>query len=518
MRPLRKLLIVLTVVLGFVLSSVAAHADELDRTTPRRVYSGFTAAARDGDFGRAAKYLDLRSIPNAKRATDGPEVARSLAYVLEHHVTLDEQGLSDDPMEPRETIVVASLVVEEDTVPIELARWRSPDGSSHWVFAKSTVTAVPELTRSYGPNRVEDRVPRALRSPYVLGLAPWQWIGIALALAAAAIVGRILVGISRIVVKRVFLRSRKKSIDQVAAAGRAPATLFFGVLAFRLLSPLLALTLAASSVVAGATTLVLIYAVAWLSIRVLAVVTTWFGERDATGDALEARALRTQLSMLRRIASIAIGIVAIATALLQFEVVRSVGTSLLASAGIAGIVLGLAAQKSIGALIAGIQVSIAQPLRLGDTVVIEGQQGIVEEIHLTYLVVRLGDDRRLVAPLSRFLEQSFENWTRLGNDMKGAVVLRADFAVPIERFREELVKICEGSPFWDKRVATVRVIDSDADSIALRAFVSAKDPDDLWELRCVVREKLNALLVELEGGRYLPRQRTQLAAAPSPSA
>ncbi len=507
MRPLQMLLLTLTV----FLFSVAAHADELDRTTPRRAYSGFTAAARDGDFDRAAKYLDLRSIPFAKRTTDGPELARSLAYVLEHHVTLDETALTDDPGDARDTISVAALVVEEDTVPIELARVRLPDGSSHWVFAKSTVSAIPELTRAYGPNRMEDRVPRALRSPYVFGLAPWQWIGIVLAVAGAVLVGRIFVGIARLLVKRVLLRKRKKEIDLVIAAGRSPATLFFGVLAFRLLSPLLALTLAASSVVAGATTLVLIYAIAWLSIRVLAVATTWLGEREATGDALEARALRTQLSMLRRIVSIAIGIVAIATALLQFEVVRSVGTSLLASAGIAGVVLGLAAQKSIGALIAGIQVSIAQPLRLGDTVVIEGQQGIVEEIHLTYLVVRLGDDRRLVAPLSRFLEQSFENWTRLGTDMKGAVVLRADFAVPIERFREELVRVCEESPFWDKRVATVRVVDADDASIALRAFVSAKDPDDLWELRCLVREKLNRLLVELEGGRYLPRQRTQLA-------
>ncbi|CAN5158048.1 hypothetical protein BH09MYX1_BH09MYX1_06910 [soil metagenome] len=506
MRSFRTLLLALAV----FLVAFSALADDVDRTTPRRAYSGFMAASHDGDFERAAKYLDLRSIARAKRANEGPALAQSIAWVLERHVTVAEGTLPDDPADPREVITAASLVVDEDTVPIDVARVRSADGSVRWMFAKSTVTAIPELTVGYGPNRMEDRVPRALRRPYVLGLAPWQWIGIALALVVAAIVGRVAVAISRIAVKRFLRRVRNKSIDEVASAGRAPSTLFFAVLTFRGLAPLLSLTLAASGVVSDASTLVLLLAIAWLSIRLLAVVPTWVGLRETRGDALEARALRTQLSMLRRVASIAIGIIAIAAALLQFEVVRSIGTSLLASAGIAGIVLGLAAQKSIGALIAGIQISIAQPVRLGDTVVIEGQQGVVEEIHLTYLVVRLGDDRRLVAPLSRFLDQPFENWTRLGTDMKGAVLFRADFTVPIDRFRKELVKICEASPFWDKRVATIRVVDSDASSITLRAFVSAKSSEDLWELRCVVREKLNEVLVELEDGRFLPRQRTRV--------
>lgn len=487
-----------------------SSAEELDRTTPRRAYVGFMAAARDGDLDRAAKFLDLHALPKAKQATDGPELARTLAYVLEHHVPSAEATLSDDPKEPLETLSIGTLVVDEDPIAIELTRVRATDGTARFVFSKSTVAAIPELERAYGPNSLEDRLPRALQSPYVLGLAPWQWIGLALSILVAIVAGRALVGVSRIGVRRFFKKSKNRSVDQVASAGRAPATTFFAVLTFRLVSPVLKLTLTANSVVSVTTTLALIMSVAWLSIRVLAVITTWLEQREESRSTLEARALRTQLSMLRRIAQIVIGIIAVATALLQFDVVRSVGQSLLASAGIAGIVLGFAAQKSIGALIAGIQISIAQPLRLGDTVVIEGQQGVVEEIHLTYLVVRLADDRRLVSPLSRFLEQSFENWTRIGSESKGAVLFRTDFSVPLDAFRKELAAVCEASPFWDKRVATIRVIDSDASSLTLRAFVSAKNPDDLWELRCLVREKLNHFLVELEGGRYLPRSRGQV--------
>ncbi len=501
---------VLTGLLLLVLARPAFAVEEVDRTTPRRAWTGFAAAAHDGDYDRASRYLDLRSVPRATKIVEGPDLARKLAYVLEHHVTVDPATLSDDPSDARDAYTVGTLVVEEDSVPIELTRVKNAEGSTRWVFSRATVTAIPELDRGYGPNDIEDRIPKRLRSPYVLGLAPWQWIGIVVALVLAIVVGRILVALARLFVKRVLFRTRRKSIDEVAAAARAPATLFFGIVAFRALSQILRLTLEAYAVTATVTTLVLVYAMAWLSIRVLAVVSVWIGERTEGGDELETRALRTRLLMLRRIASIGIGVIAVAAALLQFEVVRSVGTSLLASAGIAGIVVGFAAQKSIGALIAGIQVSIAQPVRLGDTIVLEGQQGIVEEIHLTYLVVRLADDRRLVAPLSKFLEQPFENWTRLGTELKGAVVIRADFAVPVDDIRSELVKICDASPFWDKRVATVRVVDTDESSLTLRAFVSAKTPDDLWELRCVVREKLTAHLVALEGGRYLPRARTQV--------
>ena len=525
MRALRTILrllafwLVLFAPLGVAKASDPAE-NSVDRTTPRRSYTGFVAATQAGDFERAATYLDLRTVPKSKQSIEGPELARDLGYVLERRVSVDASSIPDEQEagDPKGTVTVVSLTVEEDMVPIQLTRVRFPDGTSRWVFAKATVTAIPELDAAFGPNALEERMPKVLRAPYVLGLAPWQWIGLVVLAALALLLGRVLVMILRITVRR-LLRVRSKDADTVALATRAPAAIFFAVLAFRAAVPRLDLTLSARSVVGTATTLVLIFAVAWLSIKVLEVVAVWILERALVRDddappstrhgehEVKVRALRTQLFMLHRVASIAIGVIAVATGLLQFDAVRTVGTSLLASAGIAGIVIGLAAQKTIGALIAGIQISVAQPVRIGDTVVVDEQQGVVEEIHLTYVVLRLVDDRRLIAPISRFLDHSFEDWTRVGTELKGAVVLRVDFATPVEVLREELSRICKASPSWDGRACAIQVIDSDATSLSVRARVSAANADALWDLTCEVREKMAAFLAKLEGGRYLVKIR-----------
>ncbi|MGO8992923.1 MAG: mechanosensitive ion channel family protein, partial [Polyangiaceae bacterium] len=189
--------------------------------------------------------------------------------------------------------------------------------------------------------------------------------------------------------------------------------------------------------------------------------------------------------------------------LLQFDVVRHVGLSLLASAGIVGIVVGLAAQKSLAGLIAGIQLSITQPVRLGDTIFIDGEIGLVEDIFLTYAVVRYWDDRCVVVPLSRFLEQPFQNWTLLRHEILAVVLLHVKFTAPIERIREKVRELCEANPRWDKRRCDLSVGDSDMYGMVLRVAVSAKSPADSWEIRCAVREGLITFLQTLDAGVHL---------------
>ena len=154
-----------------------------------------------------------------------------------------------------------------------------------------------------------------------------------------------------------------------------------------------------------------------------------------------ARAVRTQLAVLRRVLVVVVWILATAALLMQFTVVRTVGVSLLASAGVAGVVLGLAAQKSIGALLAGIQLSITQPIRIGDSVLVEGEFGTVEEISLTYVVVRTWDLRRLLIPVTQFLEKPFQNWSKGGVEMLGPVVLQVDWTTDIDAVRKELARV-----------------------------------------------------------------------------
>ncbi|HCF59138.1 MAG TPA: mechanosensitive ion channel protein MscS, partial [Myxococcales bacterium] len=212
------------------------------------------------------------------------------------------------------------------------------------------------------------------------------------------------------------------------------------------------------------------------------------------------------------IASVTVYVVAAALVLTQFEAVRNLGMSLLASAGIAGIVVGLAAQKTISSLLAGIQLSITQPIRIGDSIVVEGEFGTVEEIHLTYVVVRVWDLRRLIVPITRFLDAPFQNWTKVSPEIMGTVELFADYSVPIDQVRAELGRFCEAHPAWDKKVCNLQVTAVSERTVTLRALVSSENAGKSSELRNAVREQLVKFLQQLDGGRYLP----QVRLAPTP--
>ena len=255
------------------------------------------------------------------------------------------------------------------------------------------------------------------------------------------------------------------------------------------------LTTAVVEVCEHVTYTALVLGITWLILRGLGVSAMLLEERVAreSYDAFQGRRVRTQAVLLRRVAGITLGFIAGAVVLLQFELVRSVGVSLLASAGVLGVVVGVAAQRSLAAIVGGIQFSVAQPVRMADQVVVEGEFGEIEEINLTYVVVRLWDKRRLVVPITYFLEKPFQNWTRTATDLVGAVAIKVDFAMPVDAVRAELRRICEADPLWDKKTCAVQVTDSDAASVTLRALVSAADAPRLWELRCRVREHLLAL-------------------------
>lgn len=490
----------------------AAGDESLDRTTPRRAFEGFRAAASDGDYERAAKYLDLRSMSRAKAESQGPELARELSYVIERRMPVDPATIPDAPDAggTAASVTVGSLYVDEEPIYLNLARIKFADGVSRWLIAKSTVNDIPQLDDAYGPKPWEDKIPRALRSPYVLGNAPWQWIGLIVASLAGIVLGRVIAAIVGALAGRLLKRWRAKTTDVRRAEPAVRAIV--AVVAFRIIARALALTVEVDTFVSRVTSTLLVLLVAWLVIRVLGVAASLL--EDVTlqehKDEQASRGLRTQLTILRRIASIVVGVLALAGVLLQFEVVRSVGTSLLASAGVAGIVLGLAAQKSLGAIIAGIQLSLAQPVRIGDTVVVDGQGGKVEELHLTYVVVKLWDERRLIVPIGKFLDQSFENWTKQGTDLRGEVLLTVDYLAPIAKLRAELEKTCKQSKLWDERVCTLHVSDALDRGIVLRAVVSARDADDLLELRCLVREKLVVLAASIDDGAHLVRARTEV--------
>jgi small-conductance mechanosensitive channel len=226
-------------------------------------------------------------------------------------------------------------------------------------------------------------------------------------------------------------------------------------------------------------------------------------------DNLRARRLNTELRVIERVITVAILLITVATMLLTFERVRQIGVSLLASAGVIGVILGFAAQRTLSTLFAGVQIAIAQPIRLDDVVIVEDEWGWIEEITLTYVVVRIWDLRRLIVPITYFIEHSFQNWTRTSADLLGTVFIYADYTLPVQEVRDELQRILESAPDWDKRVCSLQVTNASEHTIELRALMSAADSPTAWSLRCLVRERLLDFL-QRQHPECLPRARVEL--------
>ncbi len=256
----------------------------------------------------------------------------------------------------------------------------------------------------------------------------------------------------------------------------------------------------------------LIASIAWLAIRSLVVGRDFVLGRYKVdvADNLAARRIHTQFRVIHKVLTVLILLVALAVMLATFEQVRAIGVSLLASAGIIGVVLGFSAQRTLATLFAGIQIAIPQPIRLDDVVIVEGEWGWIEEITLTYVVVKIWDLRRLVVPITYFIEKPFQNWTRVSADLLGTVFIYTDYTVPFNEVREELRRILESTELWDKKVCVLQVTDATQQTLELRALMSSEDSPKGWDLRCYVREKLLDFLKQ-KFPKALPRTRVELS-------
>ena len=256
----------------------------------------------------------------------------------------------------------------------------------------------------------------------------------------------------------------------------------------------------------------LIFGIGMLLVRLVRVLEDTISRRVQmdVADNLRARKFHTQFRILRQVLTLIIWLLTLAAILLQFDGFRQFGRGLLASAGIASLVIGFAAQRTLGNLIAGFQIAITQPIRLDDVVVVENEWGRIEEITLSYVVVKIWDDRRLVLPISYFLENPFTNWTRRTAEILGTVFLHVDYSVPLDALRTELNKLVEGHADWDGRVAEIVAFESRPTTLEIRALISAGDSGAAWRLRCHVREGLVTFLQQ-NYPTALPRFRAEVA-------
>lgn len=274
------------------------------------------------------------------------------------------------------------------------------------------------------------------------------------------------------------------------AAG--PAYWIFPLIAALVVLPAMSLPHTVMSALEHIAGIGLIAAIAWFLILLVEVTSDVIAGRYRVdvADNLTARRIQTQFQMLHRIVVILVVIITIAIMLMTFPAIKHIGMSILASAGLASLVVGMAMKGTLSNLVAGVQIAFTQPFRLEDAVVIEGEWGWIEEVGTMYVVVRIWDLRRLVLPLSYFLDHPFQNWTRTSADLLGHCYIYADYTIPIEPLRDELRRICESTPLWNRKVCVLQISDLFQTNMQLRALMDARNSSDAWDLRCYVREKL----------------------------
>ena len=310
---------------------------------------------------------------------------------------------------------------------------------------------------------------------------------------------------------RLTRRTRGVIDDSFVHHARRPARVALVILAGLLIVPWLGLGENVELGVQRLLAVVLTATVGWLAFNLTRVLNDVVAARYdlEAADNLTAREVHTRARVLQRVLAAAIMVITVSLVLMAIPGIRQIGVTLFASAGVVGIIAGLAARPALSNLIAGVQLALTQPIRIDDVVIVEGEWGWIEEIRTTFVVVRIWDLRRLVVPLSYFIETPFQNWTRQTADILGTVYLYVDYTVPVGEIREELHSVLQSSDLWDGEVWGLQVTDATEKTVELRALMGARNSGDAWNLRCEVREKLIAF-VQKNYPEALPHIRAEL--------
>lgn len=344
----------------------------------------------------------------------------------------------------------------------------------------------------------------------------WEgWVWPAMILAGSIVLALIIHAVFFVFAKRLVKRTGSVIENSLIRNAEGPTRWIFPLIAIVLTLPALPVESDLVQLLRHVVSLGIIASVAWVIILLAEVFgdTLYAKYRTDIADNLTARRIRTQIGVLRRIFNLLVIIITVAIMLMTFPEIRQLGTSLLASAGIAGIVVGMASKSTLSNLIAGLQIALTQPIRIDDVVIVEGDWGWIEEILTTYVVVRTWDLRRLVVPLSYFIDNVFQNWTRRTADLLAYVYLYVDYSVPVDELRQEFRRILESTPLWDQKVCVLQVSDASEHTMQIRALTSAADSSKAWDLRCLVREKLIGFLQE-KYPNSLPKTRAEIQGSP----
>ena len=501
--------------------------DDINLQTPQAALEHFIINCRNKDFKQAAYVLNMNLLPDDINMEQAAVLAEKFYFLMEKKIAVGWEELSDRPDgqidfststnkaiagKVRRSVSFGKTDFKNRDITFRLQRVKYKDKSPIWLISAQTVENIEPLYRSFGPRKLDRMIPNWI-SFQILGIPIWKLIGTILLLMLGYFIAKIVSHYLR----KIFSNTNKYWIKNIAIRLASPAGAAIGILVFYLLlNNLISFT---GQLARGLYTILLIAFISiftWLVMRVIDYIMDFFAEHKV-GELQEqnedAKKMMTYISIGRRLFIFIIVILGISVIFSQFPSLERLGISLMASAGIATIVFGIAAQSTLGNIIAGVQIAITKPAKIGDSVIIEDSFGYVEDITFTYMVLKTWDLRRKVIPLKAVISNSFENLSMTNSQTNGIVKVYADHRINVSKVRKKWAELVKSSELWDgdeEKSPAVQVTEMTPQALEIRCLCSGKDFITTWDLHCELREKIVKYISELEDGFYLTKERVEL--------
>ncbi|MDN3593831.1 mechanosensitive ion channel family protein [Zunongwangia endophytica] len=498
--------------------------------TPQAALEHFIIQCRNENYEDAAYALNLNLLPDNTTKEQAATLAEKLYFVINQRVNVRWGDLPDRPDgqidiqtttnqavagKPRRSIVFGEVELKGRDIIMRVQRVKYKDYGAFWLISQNTVENIDAIYAEFGPRKLDRIMPEWARIKF-LNIPVWKFVSTLIIAIICYFLGKL----TAYALKKVLAKSNKSWIRDIATRLSAPAGLAVGVLTFYLLlNHLISFAGAFASSLYALLLVIVISSITWFFMRMIDYFMLNVAENKIGDTTLEensdARRMLTYISVARRVATFVIIIVGASIVLSQFRSLEKLGVSLLASAGVATVILGIAAQSTLGNIIAGIQIAITKPARIGDTVIIEDNWGYVEDIRFTYMIVRTWDWRRIVVPLKYVISNTFENWSITAANQIRPITLYADYRIDVNKIREKFKELLEASDDWDeKKPPVVQVSEVTETAIKIRCLCSSKDAYTTWDLHCSLREDLVRFIADLEDGEHLATSRIRIQEFP----
>ena len=502
--------------------------EKFNLQTPQAALEHFVVNARNEDFEAAAYAMNFNLLPDNLTISEAAIIAEKLNFIINQRVPIPWGELSDRPDgqidiststnkavagKPRRSIDFGKVDMDNRDVVFRLQRIKFKERSPIWLISAQTVENTEQLYDIYGPRKLEKLIPKWI-SFQIFDVPVWKLIGTFILILLAFLIAKL----TSFIIIKIFSGTDRYWIKNIANRLASPTGGAVGMLAFYiLLNNLISFSGPLAQGFYSILLILLIVVFTWLIMRLIDYVMDFFAVHKI-GDINdeeneESKRMLTYVSVGRRIFIFIVFIAGGSIILSQFPGLQKLGISLMASAGIATVIIGIAAQGTLGNIIAGVQIALTKPVRIGDSVIIKDHFGYVEDLTFTYMILKTWDLRRVVIPLKTVISESFENLSMTNSQTIGVVEVYADHRIDVEKVRTKFEELVKNSDKWDgdeEKAPVVQVTEMDSKSIKIRCLCSAKDFLTTWDLHCELREKIVSYIAELEDGFYLTKERVEL--------